>query len=223
MDSSSRFRCQPADPLDCPHDCTPSPSCQYAKVVAAYEIFPGATGCGVAGTGAGPAGLSIGPSLNGTNTNGLIALGCGAGGVGSLIIDNSATTILSVPFRTAPTKPGTTRRPITSSLPNRRRSDNPLCAGAPYRLYGSLGVVDANEYPPRSYMQEDGEHRRAPGPGHDCRHRDGLSFGCGVSWDLQFLPTPTRPSQVYVPTRSTLTTPNNIALDGGSAPALQPV
>jgi hypothetical protein len=76
----------------------PSTAAQHAKVLAAYEINPNTTGCGVDDVGGGPAGLSIGPSLNGTNTDGLIALGCGAGGGNSLVITDSGTTMLKVPL-----------------------------------------------------------------------------------------------------------------------------
>jgi hypothetical protein len=74
----------------------PSTPAQHAKVLAAYAISPG-TGCGTA-AGGGPAGLSIGPSFTGTNTNGLIALGCGAGGGNSLVIDDNGITMLPVPL-----------------------------------------------------------------------------------------------------------------------------
>ena len=94
MDSSSRSRV----PVQSTPTTPPSTAAQHATVVAAYEIFPGSTGCGVTDVGGGPAGLSIGPSLNGTNTNGLIALGCGAGGGNSLVIDDNGITMLPVPL-----------------------------------------------------------------------------------------------------------------------------
>jgi hypothetical protein len=183
--------------------CTPSPTnCEYAKVVAAYEIFPGATGCGVAGAGAGPAGLSIGPSLSGTNTNGLIALGCGTGSVGSLIIDDSANMILSVPLPKGTDE--TWYDPASNHFFFAQSGTGPAS--------GWLGVVDANEYPPRSYLQEDGDTGGSPVQDTTAVAATGSHSvavypgACGTS------PTPTRLSRVYLPFRSTLTTPNNGSL-----------
>jgi hypothetical protein len=180
--------------------CKPSPTnCEYAKVVAAYDISPGGTGCGVAGKGAGPAGLSIGPSFNGTNTNGLIALGCGAGGTGSLIIDDSGTTILSVPFTNSSDE--TWYDPATNHFffGQSGTATNP----------GSLGVVDANEYPPRSYVQEDGD-ATGGSPVQDTTvaittgsHSVAVFPG---TCNLPSTTVPTRPSRVYLPARSTKTT-----------------
>jgi hypothetical protein len=177
--------------------CAPGPNCQYGKVVAAYEIFPGGTGCGVANKGAGPAGLSIGPSFNGTNTNGLIALGCGAGSVGSLIIDDFANTILSVPFTNSTDE--TWYDPATNHFFFAQSGTSPA--------FGSLGVVDANEYPPLSYLQEDGDDTGgAPVKDPTAVAATG-SHSVAVYPGACSLPSPapTRLSRVYVPARSTLT------------------
>ena len=152
------------------------------------------------GAGAGPAGLSIGPSFNGTNTNGLIALGCGTGSVGSLIIDDSANTILSVPLPKGTDE--TWYDPATNHFFFAQSGTGPAS--------GWLGVVDANEYPPRSYVQEDGD---AGGP----PVQDPTGVSATGSHSVAVFPgtcnlpstTPTRPSRVYVPFRSTLTVPNN--------------
>jgi hypothetical protein len=154
----------------------PSTYAQHAKVVAAYEIVPATTGCGVTGKGLGPAGLSIGPSLNGTNTDGLIALGCGAGSANSLIINDSNSTFWTVPL------PAGTDETWYDPASNHFFFAQSGTAPGP----GWLGVENANEYPPRSYIQEDGDNTTGA-PVQDLPtppHRDGLSFG--ASRDLQF-------------------------------------
>jgi len=179
--------------------CAPGPTCQYAKVVAAYDISTG-TGCGVANQGGGPAGLSIGPSFNGTNTNGLIALGCGAGGGNSLIINDSGATILPVPLPAGTDE--TWYDPVSNHFFFAQSGAAGILLGQ-----GFLGVVDANEYPPRSYIQEDGDDTGGT-PVQD--ETIGVATGshsvavypgaCNLT-----SPVPTRLSRVYLPTRSTLT------------------
>jgi hypothetical protein len=179
----------------------PSTPAQHAKVVAAYEIFPGSTGCGVTGVGGGPAGLSIGPSLNGTNTNGLIALGCGAGGGKSLIIDDSGNTILPVPLPAGTDE--TWYDPVSNHFFFAQSGTGPAT--------GWLGVVNANEYPPRSYIQEDGNNTTgAPVQDTTVPAATG-SHSVAVLPGTCNLPStvPTRLSRVFVPFRSTLSTPNN--------------
>jgi hypothetical protein len=144
--------------------------------------------------------LSIGPSFNGTNTNGLIALGCGAGGGHSLIIDDSGATILPVPLPAGTDE--TWYDPVSNHF---------FFAQSGTAAGGFLGVVDANEYPPRSYIQEDGDDTGgAP-------IQDGTAGAATGSHSVAVYPgscnlpspAPTRLSRVYVPTRSTLTVPNN--------------
>jgi len=179
--------------------CAPGPTCQYGKVVAAYDISPG-TGCGEVNKGGGPAGLSIGPSFNGTNTNGLIALGCGAGGGNSLIINDSGATILPVPLPAGTDE--TWYDPVSNHFFFAQSGAAGILLGQ-----GFLGVVDANEYPPRSYIQEDGDDTGGT-PVQD--ETIGVATGshsvavypgaCNLP-----SPVPTRLSRVYLPTRSTLT------------------
>jgi hypothetical protein len=178
-----------------------STTCAYGKVVAAYDINPTAGlgfGCGVAGTGAGPAGLSIGPSFNGTNSNGLIALGCGSGSVYSaLIIDDNYT--VSYPFSLPKGTDETWYDPATNHFFFAQSGTGPAS--------GWLGVVDANEYPPRSYLQEDGDNTTGP------PDQDPTAVAATGSHSVAVLPgtcgSSTRLSRVHVPTRSTLTVPNN--------------
>ena len=174
--------------------CAPASNCQYGKVVAAYDISPG-TGCGAANKGGGPAGLSIGPSFNGTNTNGLIALGCGAAGTGSLIINDSGVTQLMVPFTNS-----------TDETWYDPASNHFFFAQSGGAAGGSLGVVNANEYPPLSYVQED---EPVGGPPVQDTTAPAATGGHSVAVLPGTCTTPTRQSQVYVPTRSTFSTPNN--------------
>ena len=180
--------------------CAPGPTCQYGKVVAAYDISPG-TGCGVTNKGLGPAGLSIGPSFNGTNTNGLIALGCGNTSPNSLIIDDSGNTQLAVPLPAGTDE--TWYDPVSNHFFFAQSGNAPGT--------GYLGVVDANEYPPQSYIQEDGDDTGgAP-------VQDGTATTATGSHSVAALPgtcnlpspAPTRLSRVFVPIRSTKSTPNN--------------
>jgi hypothetical protein len=201
----------------------PNPTnCEYAKVVDAYDISQGPGQCGLSVAGAstgGPAGLSIGPSLNGTNSNGLIELGCGAAGGSSLIIDDFGKPILYVPLPAGTDETwydpvsnhfffpqsGITTGPNCVPLPsppNPPNTPNPLCTGW-------LGVVDANEYPPRSYVQEDGDVTGgSPVQDTTVPHATG-NGSVAVFPGTCSGSTPTRLSRVYLATRSTLTTPNN--------------
>jgi hypothetical protein len=175
----------------------PSTAAQHAKVVAAYEIFP-STGC------VGPAGLSIGPSYNGTNSNGLIALGCGATGGYSLIIDDAGLTVINVSLGAGNGVDETWYDPASNHFFFANSTTTP--AGGP----GSLAIVDANEYPPLSHIQEDGDQTNGT-PALDTTvavatgsHSVAVMPGtCGSS------SIPTQLSRVYVPTRSTLSTPNS--------------
>jgi hypothetical protein len=177
----------------------PSTAAQHAKVVEAYDISPTATGCGVEDVGGGPAGLSIGPSLSGTNANGLIALGCGAGGGSSLVIDDTGKKMLSVSLPAGTDE--TWYDPVSNHFFFPQSGTGPAS--------GWLGVVDANQYPPRSFIQEDGDNTTT-GPVQDTTVPHATGNGsvavfpgtCSGS-------TPTRLSRVYLATRSTLTTPNN--------------
>jgi hypothetical protein len=156
--------------------------------------------------------LSIGPSFNGTNTNGLIALGCGAGGAGSLIIDDSGGTQLMVSFTNSTDE--TWYDPATNHF---------FFAQSGGAAGGSLGVVNANEYPPLSYVQEDEPVGGSP-------VKDTTATATSGSHSVAALPgtcslpstTPTRPSQVFVPSRSTLTantgSPSCSAKLGGFTP-----
>jgi hypothetical protein len=161
-----------------------------AKVVAAHEIFS-STGC------VGPAGLSIGPSFNGSNTNGEIALGCGATGGSSLIINDSGNPLLSVPLPAGTDE--TWYDPATNHFFFAQSGTGPAS--------GWLGVVDANEYPPRSYVQEDGD-ATGGSPVQDTTV-PAATGSHSVAVFPGICTNPTRLSRVYVPTRSTLTTPNN--------------
>jgi hypothetical protein len=178
----------------------PSTSAQHAKVVAAYEIFPATTGCGVTDVGGGPAGLSIGPSFNGTNTNGLIALGCGAGGGSSLVIDDSGNTMLPVPLPAGTDE--TWYDPVSNHFFFPQSGTGPAS--------GWLGVVDANQYPPRSFIQEDGDNTGgSPVQDTTVPHATGNGSVAVFPGTCGSSSTPTRLSRVYLATRSTLTTPNN--------------
>jgi hypothetical protein len=172
----------------------PSTFAQHAKVAAAYEIFPG-TGC------VGPAGLSIGPSYTSSNLNGEIALGCGATGGFSLIIDDFGATLLPVPLPAGTDE--TWYDPATNHFFFAQSGITPT-------FNGWLGVVDANEYPPRSYLQEDGDTGGSPALDAAVVVATG-SHSVAVFPGTCNLPStlPTRPSRVYVPTRSTLSAPNN--------------
>jgi hypothetical protein len=178
----------------------PSTPAQHAKVLAAYDISPG-TGCGTA-AGGGPAGLSIGPSFNGTNTNGLIALGCGAGGGNSLIIDDNGITQLPVPLPAGTDE--TWYDPASNHFFFAQSGTGPGT--------GYLGVVDANEYPPRSSLQEDGDDVSGGPPVQDPTSTTATgSHSVAVMPGTCSLPSPapTRLSRVYVPIRSVLTAPND--------------
>jgi hypothetical protein len=179
----------------------PSTPAQHATVVAAIEIFPGSTGCGVTDVGGGPAGLSIGPSLNGTNTNGLIALGCGAGGGNSLVIDDNGVTMLPVPL------PAGTDETWYDPASNHFFFAQSGTAPSP----GTLGVVDANQYTPRSHIQEDGDNTTGPPATDPAVPTATGSHSVAVLPGTCNLPNPnpTRLSRVFVPIRSTLSTPNN--------------
>jgi hypothetical protein len=139
--------------------------------------------------------------LNGTNTNGLIALGCGAGGGNSLVIDDNGTTMLPVPL------PAGTDETWYDPASNHFFFAQSGTAPGP----GWLGVVDANQYTPRSYIQEDGDNTTGPPV------QDSTSSTATGSHSVAVLPgtcnlpspVPTRQSRVFVPIRSTLSTPNN--------------
>jgi hypothetical protein len=72
----------------------------------------------------------------GTNTNGLIALGCGGGGGHSLIINDSGATILPVPLPAGTDE--TWYDPVSNHF---------FFAQSGGAAGGWLGVVNANEYP----------------------------------------------------------------------------
>jgi hypothetical protein len=145
--------------------------------------------------------LSIGPSFNSTNANGEIALGCGATGGSSLIIDDFGATVLAVPLPKATDE--TWYDPASNHFFFAQSGTGPAS--------GWLGVVDAGKYPPLSFVQEDGDAGAGGPPVQDPigiaatgSHSVAVFPGtCGSSSD------PARLSRVYVPTRSTLTTPNN--------------
>jgi hypothetical protein len=182
---------------------TPTHVTKSAKVVAAYDIEPAATGCGATGLGGGPAGLSIGPNSNtATPPNGYIVLGCGKTGTGSVIIDDYGTFVATV---------GTTN---SGSGPNTNGTDETWYdpAGNHFFLAGSgtgpdpgvLGVVDAGGIPPAG-GQEDGDagvigaDTVIPQPGTGSHSVAVYSGSC----------SPVRASRVYVPIRSNTSTPNN--------------
>jgi hypothetical protein len=182
---------------------TPTHVTTPAKVVAAYDIEPAVTGCGGTGLGGGPAGLSIGPNINtATPPNGYIVLGCGKTGTGSAIIDDYGNFVATV---------GTT---TTTQGPNTNGTDETWYdpAGNHFFLAGSgtgpgsgiLGVIDAGGIPPAG-GQEDGDAGTIaadtvmPQPGTGSHSVAVYSGSC----------SPVRASQVYVPIRSNLTTPNN--------------
>jgi hypothetical protein len=121
-----------------------------AKVVKAYEIFP-STNC------VGPAGLSIGPSFDATNANGEIAIGCGATGGSSLIIDDFGATVLGVPLPKGTDE--TWYDPASNHFFFAQSGTGPAS--------GWLGVVDAGGYPPLSFVQEDGDTGAGGPPSQD--------------------------------------------------------
>jgi hypothetical protein len=168
-----------------------SPVTTPAKVVYAYEILPG-TGC------VGPAGLSIGPSFNATNTNGEIALGCGATGGSSLIIDDFGETVFPVPLPAGTDE--TWYDPASNHFFFAQSGTGPAS--------GWLGVVDAGGYPPLSFIQEDGDTGAGGLP-----TQDPTAIAATGSHSVAVFPgtcgSSPRLSRVYVPTRSNLTTPNN--------------
>jgi hypothetical protein len=152
----------------------------------------------VTDVGGGPAGLSIGPSLNGTNTNGLIALGCGAGGGNSLVIDDNGTTMLPVPL------PAGTDETWYDPASNHFFFAQSGTATNP----GWLGVVDANQYTPRSYIQEDGDNTTgAPVQDNTTPATTGSHSVAALPGTCNLPSTaPKRLSRVFMPARSTLTT-----------------
>jgi len=178
-----------------------------AKVLNAFHIIPtgggvGDTGCGLAGSGGGPAGLSIGPNSD-TNTppNGNIVLGCGKLGTGSLVIDDSGNTVAE----------------IATTVGNTNGTDETWYdpAGNHFFLAGSgtgpgsgyLFIEDAGGIPPAGGQDNDDPPGSLPAPDATVFTGTGSHSVAVYSGTCK---SPIRASRVYVPIRSSLTTPNNI-------------
>jgi hypothetical protein len=181
----------------------------YAKVVKAHDI----PSSGTLGGCIAPAGLSIGPSRTSPNpyqagTVGYIALGCGKTGTASLVIDDNFdnSSVASVTNGQGTDETwydwfgnhfffAQSNDPTVASC-----QTNPITTGCP----GLLSIEDAGGTPPTG-SQEDGDggsqELDTPASTATGSHSVAVYPGTCVS--------PARKSQVYVPTRSNLTTPNN--------------
>jgi hypothetical protein len=192
---------------------------KYAKVVAAYDV----PSSGTLGGCIAPAGLSIGPSKTSPNpyqagTVGYIALGCGKTGTASLVIDDNFDTS-SVASVTNGQGTDETWYDWFGSHFFFAQSNDPTSANCVPTVVtgcpGLLSIEDAGGTPPTG-SQEDGDGGSQgldpAAPTGTGSHSVAVYPGTCVS--------PARTSQVYVPTRSNLSTPNNtptICSNGGGS------
>jgi hypothetical protein len=184
---------------------TPTHVTTAATVVAAYDINPTTTGCGLAGTGGGPAGLSIGPNSNtATPPNGYIVLGCGKTGTGSVMIDDYGNLVAQIGTAVGGTNA------IDETWYDPFGNHFFLAGSGTGPGPGYLFIEDAGGIPPAG-SQEDADAGTI-GPDGGAGGTGAVFTGTGSHSVAVYSGTcksPGRTSQVYVPIRSSLMTPNN--------------
>jgi hypothetical protein len=184
---------------------TPTHVTTSAKVVAAYDITTLNAGCGAAGAGGGPAGLSIGPnSTTTTPPNGYIVLGCGKTGTGSVMIDDYGNLVAQIATAVGGTNA------IDETWYDPFGNHFFLAGSGTGPGPGYLFIENAGGIPPAG-SQEDGDAGTI-GPDGGAGGTVAVFTGTGSHSVAVYSGTcksPGRTSQVYVPIRSSLMTPNN--------------